>query len=299
MSEALFSISKVALLTFLLASMLGVGLSLTLQQIVAPLRRMRLVTTALVANFVIVPLVALGIARLFRLSEPFAIGLLLLGLAPGAPFLPKLAEIAQGDMAFSVGLMALLMAGSVVFLPLVLPLLVPGVRVGLWQIARPLLLLMTLPLLGGLMFKARFGAVADRLRRGLSWVSNVSLLIVMVLVVGLNLPSVLKVFGTGAIGAGILFTVAAGVAGHALGGPDIALRKVMALGTGFRNIAAALVVGEEDFKDPEVTVMLVIAALTGVLLLIPLTLAWGRRSSPDRPIPGARTAVTIGPVDPL
>jgi BASS family bile acid:Na+ symporter len=37
------------------------------------------------------------------------VGLLLLGTAAGAPFLPKLAQIAKGNLAFAVGLMVLLM----------------------------------------------------------------------------------------------------------------------------------------------------------------------------------------------
>ena len=52
--------------------------------------------------------------------------LLLLGCAAGAPFLPKLAELAKGNLAFAVGVMVLLMVTTVVYLPIVLPLLLPG-----------------------------------------------------------------------------------------------------------------------------------------------------------------------------
>jgi len=276
MTGGLITVSRLAMLTFLLASMLGVGVSLTLPRIIGPLRNLRLVFAALVANFIIVPLVAVAIVKLFQLEEPFAIGLLLLGLAPGAPFLPKLVELTKGDLAFGVGLMVLLMAGAAVSLPILLPRLVPGVKVSVWQVARPLLLLMVLPLFAGLLFKARFESLATGLQTGLGWVANISLLIVTVLVVALNLPGVLRVFGTGAIAAGILFIGLAGLTGLLLGGASLATRKVMVLGTGFRNIAAALVVGEEDFRDPQVLVMLVIAALAGLLLLIPVTLAWRR-----------------------
>jgi hypothetical protein len=51
------------------------------------------------------------------------------------------------------------------------------------------------------------------------------------------------------------------------------------VGTGFRNLAAALVVGEEDFKDPRVVVMIVIAGLVGLLVLAPSILAWSRRAA--------------------
>ena len=53
--------------------------------------------------------------------NPFAVGLLLLGCAAGAPFLPKLAELAKGNLAFSVGAMVLLMVVTVGYLPLVCP----------------------------------------------------------------------------------------------------------------------------------------------------------------------------------
>lgn len=82
--------------------------------------------------------------------------MLLLGTAAGAPFLPKLAEIARGDLPFAVGLMVLLMVVTVGYLPLVLPLLLSGVSVNPAKIARSLVLLMLLPLGGGLALKARY-----------------------------------------------------------------------------------------------------------------------------------------------
>jgi BASS family bile acid:Na+ symporter len=54
---------------------------------------------ALLANFVLMPLAALALAKVLWLDEPFGVGLLLLGCAAGAPFLPKLAELAKGNLA--------------------------------------------------------------------------------------------------------------------------------------------------------------------------------------------------------
>ena len=58
MSEILQVIAQLSVLVFVLSSMLAMGLSLTIAQIVAPLRNARLVILALVANFVLVPLLA-------------------------------------------------------------------------------------------------------------------------------------------------------------------------------------------------------------------------------------------------
>ena len=124
--EVLQTGAKVAVLVFVISSMLTMGLSLTIAQIVAPLRNLRLVALALLGNFVLMPLGAVVLSTLLRLDPPLGVGLLLLGLAAGAPFLPKLAEIAKGNLAFAVGLMVLLMVVTVGYLPLVLPLLLEG-----------------------------------------------------------------------------------------------------------------------------------------------------------------------------
>jgi bile acid:Na+ symporter, BASS family len=103
----------------------------------------------------LIPLAALALAKMLRLDEPLGVDLLLLGAAAGAPFLPKLAQIAKGNLAFAVGLMVLLMVVTVGYLPLVLPALLPGVSVNPAKIARSLFLLMLLPLAGALAVNAQ------------------------------------------------------------------------------------------------------------------------------------------------
>jgi len=54
---------------------------------------------------------------------------------------------------------------------------------------------------------------------------------------------------------------------------------VLALDTAQRNIAAALVVGGKNFDDPNVLVMVVMVAVVGLLILMPLARALGARST--------------------
>ena len=197
-------------------------------------------------------------------------GLLLLGTAAGAPFLPKLAQIAKGNLAFGVGLMVLLMVVTVGYFPVVLPLLLPGVSVNPAKIARSLFLLMLLPLAGALAVKAYFANVAARTKPFLDRLSNLSLILLVLLITMANVNNVLAVFGTGGILAGLLF-IAMGFVGWLLGGPDVSTRRVLALGTAQRNIAAALVVGSQSFSDPKVVVMVVVVAIVSLLILMPLS----------------------------
>jgi bile acid:Na+ symporter, BASS family len=163
------------------------------------------VVLSLLANFVLAPLIALTIAALLRLDQPLGAGLLLLGSAAGAPFLPKLTQLAKGNLAFAVGLMVLLMVITVGYLPLVLPLLLLGVSVNSAKIARSLFLVMLVPLADALAFKAWFAAPATRIRPILDRISNVSLIVFILLLVTVNFKNVLAVFGTRGILAGLLF----------------------------------------------------------------------------------------------
>jgi BASS family bile acid:Na+ symporter len=275
--DLLSKASTVAMLSFVVSSMLAMGAGLAVSQIIEPLRNVRLGLFALLANFVLMPAGAVALAKMLRLDEPFGVGLLLLGCAAGAPFLPKLAELAKGNLAFAVGVMVLLMVVTVGYLPIVLPMLLPGVTVNSWQIARSLVLLMLLPLAAGLALKSYYESLATRAKPVLDWISNISLILLVLLITAANIDKVLQVFGTFGILAGLLF-IAFGVGiGWLLGGPNADTKRVMALGTGQRNIAAALVVASQSFDDPKVVVMVIVVAIVGLFVLMPFSRSLAKR----------------------
>ena len=279
MMDLLSKVANLAMLIFVVSSMLAMGSGLMFAQIIEPLRSVRLVALALLANFVLMPLGALALAKGLWLDESFGVGLLLLGCAGGAPFLPKLAELAKGNIPFAVGGAVLLMVVTVGFLPIALPLMLPGagVTVDPWNLARSLIPVMMLPLAAGLLLKSRFGELASRVKPTLDWISNISLILAVVLVTAVNIDKVIQVFGTRGILAGVLFVALGLGIGWLLGGPDADTRRVMALGTSQRNIGAAVVVAGESFSDPKVVVMVIVFAIVALIILVPLARALGNR----------------------
>lgn len=277
--DLLSKASTVAMLCFVISSMLAMGAGLHIQQIIEPLRDLRLVSLALVVNFVLIPLLACVIAAVLKLDQPLGIGLQLLGCAAGAPFLPKLAELAKGNLPFAVGVMVLLMIVTVGYLPLVLPLLLSGVTVNPAKIARSLVLLMILPLGAGLAVRAGREEMAARCKPWLDRTSNISLILLVLLITAANIDKVLQVFGTRGILAGLLFITLGFAIGWLLGGPGSDTKRVLALGTGQRNIAAALVVGTESFRDPRVLVMVIVVGIVSFIVLMPLSYMLARGSS--------------------
>jgi BASS family bile acid:Na+ symporter len=268
--DLLNKVATTALLGFVVSSMMAMGVGFTIGQIIDALRDVRLVLLALLANFVAMPLGALVLDKMLRLDEPLGVGLLLLGAAAGAPFLPKLTELAKGNLPFAVGIMVLMSVGTVGYLPLVLPLLLPGVTVNSGKIAVWLFLLTLLPLAIGLALRARYRAVAAGMRPVLDWVSNVTLVPMVLLLAVANIDKIFHVFGTRGILAGLLLIALGFGIGWMLGGPGVDTRRALALATGQRNIAAALVVASEGFSDPGVEIMVMVVTIVGLLTLMPL-----------------------------
>jgi bile acid:Na+ symporter, BASS family len=279
MAELLTDLSNVFTLAFAVTSMFSMGLSLTMSQISGPLRDVRLVAMALVSNFVIVPAAAFLLSRFIPLEQDLQIGLLLFGAVAGAPLVPKLAQMAGGNVPFAVGLVVLLVVATVIYLPIVLPLLLPGVQVDALTVAGPLVLQLLVPLGVGLFVKARYQECAEWLQPNMAQIANTSLALMLVLLLVLNLGDVLSLVGSGAFLAVLLLLAIALVAGYLLGGPDPGTRRVMALGTGQRNFAAAFVIGTGNFGDrPEVLVMVAAASLVSMPIMLPVAGEFGKRS---------------------
>jgi len=277
LSEVLATLVQVSALVFVLASMLAMGLSLTVPQIVAPLKNVRLVLVALALNFVAVPLLAWGIQAVMNLDQDLYSGLVLVATAAGAPFLPKLAQMAKGDVALSVGLMTMLMVLTVVYMPLALPLFLSDVEVSAWDIASSLITMMLLPLGIGLLMKARWPGTADTLQPHMSQASTFAILFLVVGGVILSWSDIVDLVGTGGLLAAVVFLLVALVLGYVSGGSDPATRSVLGLGTAQRNLSAALVVGAQNFSSEALTYVIVIA-LIGLAMLMPIGAELGKHA---------------------
>jgi predicted Na+-dependent transporter len=288
-TQLLEVIAKLSGVAFVVTSMVAMGLSLTVPMIVEPLRRWTIVVGAIVANFVVVPLVALGIAEGLSLDPQLRDGLLIFGLAAGAPFLPKLAQGANGDVAVAVGLMVVLMVATVIFLPLVLPWLLDGVSIGAWSIAKSLVVLMLVPLSIALAVRANWPDLAAEYQPVLAKTSTVAVIVLVVVGLGLNVDNALDLVGTRGFVAIVGLVVVSCAVGWAVGGRDPGTRSVVALGTGQRNLSAALVVATQNFAGTQTLTFVLVGSVVSLLVLLPLAPLIGRLSGTGAP-------VTVAPV---
>ncbi|OUL19690.1 bile acid:sodium symporter [Nostoc sp. 106C] len=283
MNEILVIIDKLALFTFIVFTMLGAGLSLTIQQIWEPLRSPRLVILSLLTNFVLVPVFVYLLVQIVPLSEGLRDGLLIMAVASGPPALPKLAQIVKGNIAFSVGLMMLLILGTIFYMPIVLPLVVQGVEINSWDIAKPLLLMMVIPLVIGLFIKAKFAAIAPTIRPILFKLSNAGLLLGLAVRLIIHTTDIIGLLKTGAIVVCAVFIIFSFSVGYLLGGPGLDTQRVLGVGTAQRNFAAALLVGTSNFDDPSVVSIIMV---TSILMMVTVIIAGPKFIEIDQPKDG-------------
>lgn len=255
-------LNKLAFLTLILSMLLDTGLSLTVQQIWAPLRNFRLILLSLLANFILVPLFVYGLLQVVPLSESVKIGFTILAVAAGPPVLPKLAQLVNGNLAYAAGLMMLMMGLTAIYMPFALAIALQDVHVNPWQIAKPLLTLMLIPLAIGLLIRAKDEAIAATLQPWMRQVSNAALIIGLATSLVLQFNSLVTMVRTGAIVAIGGFILVSFAVGYLLGGPDTDTRRTLAVGTAQRNIAAALLVAGTNFDDPTVVSVIVVTSLS-------------------------------------
>ena len=167
--------------------------------------------------------------------------------------------------------MVLLMVITVGYLPVVLPLLLPGVSVNPAKIARSLFLLMLLPLAGALAVRAWFPNVAARTKPFLDRFSNLSLILLVVLITIANVNNVVAVFGTRGILAGLLFIATGFVVGWFLGGADVSTRRVLAWAPRNVTLRQRWWWVARASAIPKVVVMVVVVAIVSLLILMPLS----------------------------
>jgi bile acid:Na+ symporter, BASS family len=279
MHDLLRQIEKLSVAAFLVSSLLAIGLTLTLRTITAPLRDFRLVLLAVGLNFIIAPAFAWSLTFLIPPDDSHAIGLLLLGGAAGAPFVPKTVEVARGNIALAAALMVLLTVGTILFLPFALPLMIPGLKADAWSIARPLLLFIVVPLAAGMFVKNRAAALAARAAPVLAKIGSAALLLFFVLLIAINFRLLLGILGSFVVVAALVYFVGLFGIAWLLGGAIPGARGVLALATTGRNFGAALAPAASSFNDPKITVMIIVGAIVCVMVSF-VAAKWLRRSRP-------------------
>ena len=242
-----------ALQVSVLLTVFGFGLQATAHELTYLVRRPALLARSLLSMFVVMPVLAALLVRIFELRPAFEMALVALAISPVPPLLPKKEGKAGGQSAYALGLMATVSLLAIAVVPLSVevlgryfarPLRMPSIAV-----AKVVVIMTLLPLTAGVVVRTIAPAIADRLKKPARLVATVLLIFGAGALLVAALPAVAGVIDRGTLLAIAAFVVAGLAAGHVLGGPEAEHSTVLALSTASRHPAIALTVAKINFPN--------------------------------------------------
>jgi BASS family bile acid:Na+ symporter len=300
MSELL---KTVVLPLALMVIMFGMGLTLTPADFKRVILAPRAKLIGLANQLILLPLIAFGLAHLFRLSPELAVGLMLVAACPGGPTSNLITHLSRGDTALSVTLTAVSSIITVFTIPLIVGfsldyfLGADGARITLpfGPTVAQLMLVTILPVTAGMGVRARWPAWSRRMIKPVNGLSMVFLVLV-ILIAALketDLGGQFREAGWAALSLNAV-TMGLGFALAAAAGLSRPQRVSISVESGIQNGTLALAIALGLLGSPRIAVPAVVYSLLMFLSGGIMIARFGRQRGGDRGKMGSSGAVAEG-----
>jgi predicted Na+-dependent transporter len=269
------------------ATVLSLGMTYTVGQLVAPLHRVVLVIAMVVLNAGVIPALAWGIAEITPMNTKYVPGLVLATLGAGSAASLKAAQLAKrADLPLAVSVVVVLQLVNIIAVPLWAGQVVTGASISAWDIVKSLLLLVLLPLAAGLVIRARYADHAKNWQPELVKAANLALVVALATGISANWSTIVSMFGSWVIVTAIIIIILAGALGLLPGGKSAEVRTTTGMVSVFRFASLGLIIigaqlgGNPVYLGPAITFAL-------VDFIVPLALAVeiGHRAGTPEPAP--------------
>lgn len=289
----LTGVTNLLVVLFIVATMLSLGLGLSVRQIATAASRFNLMGRALLVNIVLIPVLAFVLVRVLPTNPQLGLGVLLMAMAPGAAFGPKVTQLARAHVPLAVGLVAVLAVLIVVTVPATAALVLPGeTTIDALELVQSMVLIEILPLALGLVVHARARSFSRSVRPLVTKASTVLFVLVIVATIAVSWPAFPSLLQLQSIIAALGTMIGSVVLGYWLGGPGVGTRRSLAITSLSRTAGIALFVADTSFPDPHVRAMIVAYGLVQVIVGAILAFIWSRERRIPTPaaIPRERQA---------
>ena len=240
-----FVAAQFTIIPLLASIMFMMGLTLTRDDAQRIARDPRPVAVGVALQLLLMPILALTLAKLLQLSTPLTVGMVLVGSCAGGTASNVICFLARGDVALSVSMTFVSTLIGVVATPLLSQFyLAEQVAVDELAMIESLLQIVFVPVISGFCFRAVLPRLSAALQPALPLFSVICILLIIGIVVALNAPQ-LRGIGPLIVLAVILHN-ALGIAGgftlSRLFGFDLKQSQTIAIEVGMQNsgLAAAL-----------------------------------------------------------
>ncbi len=268
--------------------MLGMGLSLVIDDFKRVLLYPKATIIGLINQLIILPLIAFAMVKLLGLSPMIAVGFMLLAACPGGVTSNLIAHVSNGDTALSITLTAISSFITVITIPLIVSFSLghflensQSIQLPVGKTIMQILAITVIPVSIGMLIRNRFPDFALRMDKPTRIASALIFIIILVSVIATNTELIKDHMGTlGWISfLLIVLTMGLGFFSAKLFHLNLPQQISIAVESGIQNGALAIVIGSTLLQQPELSVP---AAIYSLVMFIPAgVMMWyfGRENS--------------------
>jgi BASS family bile acid:Na+ symporter len=273
------------------ATVLSLGMTFTVGQLVAPLHRLGLVVAMVALNAIVIPAAAWGLAKASPMNSTYVAGLVLATLGAGSAASLKAAQLAKrADLPLAVSVVVVLQLVNIVAVPVWAGQVVTGASISAWDIVKSLLALVLMPLVVGLFIRARYADNARTWQPELVKVANLALVIALTTGIAANWSTITSMFGSWVLVVALAIIVLAAILGVGLGlllgGKSRETRTTTGLVSVFRfGSLGLIIIGTQLHGDPTYLGPAITFALLDFVLPLALAVEIGHRASAKPTLP--------------
>ena len=234
----------------LMIVMFGMGLTMKLGDFAVVFRQPRDVIVGCLAQFIVMPLLAFGLGRVFGLSDELLVGVVLVGTCPGGTSSNVITYLSKGDTALSVGMTSI----NTLLAPFLTPMLTylylrTSVSVDVKAMFMSIIQVVIVPIGLGLLINKVFGNYTQKIRDALPSVSVTAICLIVAAVVSHNSE---KIRATGLVifAVVILHNILGYLCGYLVGiafRMDLPRKKAVAIEIGMQNSGLATTLAGSAF----------------------------------------------------
>ena len=258
--------------------MFDLGLSLRFEDFGKVFRSPWPIAVALTGQLVVLPLIALGLAWLFRLPPVFFIGLVLIACCPGGSSSNVFSKLAGGDVALSVTLTALSSLITLLTIPIVMSWATRlvgesiGITLPVGNLIKQNLVLMLLPVLLGIGFHYAWPKGAEKTDKVLTKLAFPLLLVLISVFYFQHRQTILANLGILGLCVTALILLAIGVSSllSRLVRNDPKQRRTVVIEVGMQNAAQAISIASSPlvFANEEMAIPAILYSLMMNVVLL-------------------------------
>ena len=276
----------------IIATVLSLGMSFTVAQVLAPLRRVVPVVLMVVVNCLLIPAAAWGIFKVSGIKDAYVSGATLAAVGAAGAMGLKAAQLAKrADLPLAVSTVIVLQLLNLVAVPLWAGQVVSGASISAVTILKDLLLLVLIPLAIGLAVRWRYADHAKGWQPELVKIANLALGLALIAGIAVNWSTIVSLFGSRVLLASLVVVLVSLTAGYFVGGRNAPARASTGLVTGVRFTALGLIIiGTQLHANPDYLGPAIVFALIDMIVAMIVALEMGRRTRASAP--GKRPAAS-------